>query len=157
MAEAPRESRLSRLVNRRRQAAPAAEATVTSAFAIARYIRISPSKVRIVADLIRGKSAEQARAILQFTPKAASPYLLKVLNSAIANAENNFSLSLDELVVLEAYANSGPTLKRFVARSRGSASPVLKRTSHIGIVVGRKAPKVFKAQSGRRRSDGTEG
>ncbi|MDR2504844.1 MAG: 50S ribosomal protein L22 [Oscillospiraceae bacterium] len=141
-------------MNRRRAATPSAEATASSAFAIARYIRISPSKVRIVADLIRGKSAAQAQAILQFTPKAASPYLLKVLNSAIANAENNFGLALDELVVLEAYANSGPTLKRFVARSRGSASPILKRTSHIGVVVGRKVEKEY---TGRRRSDGTKG
>lgn len=109
-----------------------------SAYAIAKHIRISSRKVKIVIDLIRGKKADQAQAILMYTPKAASPYVLKVLNSAIANAENNFELPRDSLYVKEVYANPGPTLKRFVARSRGSASPVLKRTSHITVVVAAK-------------------
>ena len=104
----------------------------------ARYVRISSSKVRIVVDLIRGKSVDDAVAILQFTPKAAAPVVLKVLNSAIANAVNNSELDRKSLVVAEVYANPGPTLKRFVARSRGSASPVLKRTSHISVVLDQK-------------------
>jgi len=106
--------------------------------AIARYVRISSNKVRIVVDLIRGKSVDDAVAILQFTPKAAAPVVLKVLNSAIANAVNNSEMDRKSLVVAEVYANPGPTLKRFVARSRGSASPVLKRTSHISVVLDQK-------------------
>lgn len=107
--------------------------------AVAKYIRISPSKVKIVVDLIRGKQVDDALAILMFTPKAASPVVEKLLNSAIANAENNLELSRDELYVAEVYANPGPTLKRYWPRSRGSASPVLKRTSHITVVLDTKA------------------
>ena len=103
--------------------------------AIAKYIRISPRKVKIVIDLIRGKQVDQALAILMYTPKAAAPVVEKLLNSAIANAENNLQLSRDELYVAEVYANQGPTLKRYVARSRGSASPMLRRTSHITVVL----------------------
>ena len=103
--------------------------------AIAKYIRISPRKVKIVIDLIRGKQVDQALAILMYTPKAAAPVVLKLLNSAIANAENNLGLSREDLYVAEVYANPGPTLKRYVARSRGSASPMLKRTSHITVVL----------------------
>ncbi len=101
----------------------------------AKYVRISPRKAKIVIDLIRGKSAEEAQAILTFTPKAAAPLVLKVLNSAIANAENNLEMNRKDLYVAEVYANPGPTLKRYVARSRGSASPMLKRTSHISVVL----------------------
>ncbi len=103
--------------------------------AIARYVRISSRKVKIVLDLIRGKSAEEAQAILQFTPKAAAPVALKVLNSAIANAENNLEMNRDSLYVAETYANQGPTLKRYWARSHGRADQILKRTSHITIVL----------------------
>ena len=106
--------------------------------AIAKYIRISPRKVKIVIDLIRGKQVDQALAILMYTPKAAAPVVEKLLNSAIANAENNLSLPRDELYVAEVFANPGPTLKRYVARSRGSASPILKRTSHISVVLDQK-------------------
>ena len=108
--------------------------------ASARYVRISSSKVKIVADLIRGKSAEDAHAILMYTPKAAAPVMEKLLLSAIANAENNETnpISRGSLYVAEVYANQGPTLKRYVARSRGSASPMLKRTSHITIVLDEK-------------------
>ena len=106
--------------------------------ATAKYVRISPRKVKIVIDLIRGKSAEEAQAILTYTPKAASPVVLKVLNSAIANAVNNQELNRQNLYVAEVYANPGPTLKRYVARSRGSASPMLKRTSHISVVLDQK-------------------
>ena len=104
----------------------------------AKYVRISSSKVRIVVDLIRGKKVDDALAILQFTPKAAAPIVHKVLTSAIANAVNNNEMDRKTLYVAEVYANPGPTLKRFVARSRGSASPMLKRTSHISVVLEQK-------------------
>lgn len=106
--------------------------------AIARYVRISSSKAGIVCDLIRGKKADDALAILMYTPKAAAPVMEKLLLSAIANAENNLSMDRGSLYVAEVYANPGPTLKRYVARSRGSASPMLRRTSHITIVLDQK-------------------
>ena len=101
-------------------------------------VRISSRKVRIVINLIRGKKVDEARAILKFTPKAASPIVLKLLDSAIANAVNNNELDRQNLYVAEVYANEGPTLKRYIARSRGSASPILKRTSHISVVLDEK-------------------
>ena len=104
----------------------------------AKYVRISPRKVKIVIDLIRGKNVDEALAILQYTPKAAAPVVAKVLNSAIANAVNNQEMDRGSLYVAECYANPGPTLKRYVARSRGSASPMLKRTSHISVVLDQK-------------------
>ena len=104
----------------------------------AKYVRISSRKVQIVVDLIRGKAVDDAVAILQFMPNAGAPVVLKVLNSAIANAVNNGELDRKSLYVAEVYANPGPTLKRFVARSRGSASPILKRTSHISVVLDQK-------------------
>ena len=106
--------------------------------AIARYVRISSSKVKIVVDLIRGKKVDEALAILMYTPKAAAPVVEKLLLSAIANAENNLSMDRGSLYVAEVYANPGPTLKRYVARRRGSASPMLKRTSHITVVLDQK-------------------
>ena len=103
--------------------------------ATAKYVRIAPSKAGIVADLIRGKKAEDALAILMYTQKAAAPVMEKLLLSAMANAEENCKLDRGSLYVAEVYANPGPTLKRYVARSRGSASPMLKRTCHITIVL----------------------
>lgn len=103
--------------------------------AVARTVRIAPRKVRLVIDLIRGKKIGEALAILEFTPKAASPVLTKVLKSAIANAEHNYDMDINELVVSEAYANEGPTLKRFRPRAKGAASAINKRTSHITVVV----------------------
>ncbi len=103
--------------------------------AVARYIRISSRKVQIVIDLIRGKNVDEASAILMYTPKAASPVVLKLLNSAIANAENNLQMSRDSLYVAEVYADQGPTLKRYWARSHGRADMLHKRTSHITIVL----------------------
>ena len=103
-----------------------------------KYVRISPSKVKIVIDLIRGKNVDDALAILQYTPKAASPVVYKLLSSAIANAVNNQDMDRSTLYVAECYANPGPTLKRYVARSRGSASPMLKRTCHISVVLDQK-------------------
>jgi len=105
----------------------------------AKHVRISSRKVQIVVDLIRGKNVDDALAILRFTPKAASPVVEKLLNSAIANAVNNSQMDRSLLYVAEIYANPGPTLKRWIARSRGSASPILKRTSHISVVLDQKA------------------
>ncbi len=102
----------------------------------AKYVRISASKVKIVIDLIRGKSVAEAGAILKGTPKAASPIVEKVLNSAIANAENNKGLLRDDLIVAEAFADQGPTLRRFMPRAQGRATRIRKRTSHITIILG---------------------
>ena len=103
--------------------------------AIAKYVRISSRKVKVVIDLIRGKSVAEAKAILAFTPKAASEPVLKVLNSAVANAENNLDMSADQLFVAEVFANQGPTLKRFRPRAQGRASRIRKRTSHITVIL----------------------
>ena len=105
------------------------------AHATVKYVRISSRKVRIVINLIRGKKVDEARAILRFTPKSASPVVEKLLNSAIANAEHNMGLSRDTLYVAEIFANQGPSLKRFMPRAKGSASPILKRTSHITVIL----------------------
>ena len=103
-----------------------------------KYLRMSPRKVKIVIDLIRGKNVDEALAILQYTPKAASPVVYKLLSSAVANAVNNQEMDRSTLYVAEVYANPGPTLKRYVARSRGSASPMLRRTSHISVILDEK-------------------
>ena len=103
--------------------------------ATAKYIRISPRKVQVVIDLIRGKKVDEALAILAYTPKSASPVVEKLLGSAIANAENNLQLDRGSLYVAEVYANQGPTLKRYWARSHGRADVILKRSSHITIVL----------------------
>ena len=101
----------------------------------AKNIRLSSRKAKIVLDLIRGKDADQALAILQFTPKAASPVVYKVLASAIANAVNNHQLDESKLYVKACYANEGITMKRFMPRAKGNAAQILKRTSHITVVV----------------------
>ena len=103
--------------------------------AVARYIRISSRKVKIVIDLIRGKKVDEALAILMYTPKSAAPVVEKLLRSAIANAENNLGMDHESLYVAEVYANQGPTLKRYWARSHGRADTILKRTSHITVVL----------------------
>ena len=100
-----------------------------------KHIRQSPYKVRRVLDLVRGLPVEEARTVLEFTNRRAAGTIKKVLDSAIANAEHNFALDADELFVSEAYADEGPTLKRWRPRARGSASRIRKRTSHITIVV----------------------
>ena len=104
--------------------------------AVLRYASISPRKVSIVLDLIRGTDVTVARAILKNTPKSASEYLIKLLDSAVANAENNFNMTKDNLVVSECYVCAGPTLKRMMPRAKGSADRILKRTSHVTLVVG---------------------
>lgn len=107
--------------------------------ATAKHVRITARKAKLVVDLIRGKSIEEANMILMQTPKAAAEPVLKVLNSAIANAENNLEMSREGLYVAEVYANQGPTWKRIMPRARGSADRIRKRTSHITIVLDRKA------------------
>ena len=103
--------------------------------ATAKYVRISPRKVQIVCDLIRGKSVPQATAILMATPKAASEVLIKVLKSAAANAENNHQMDPEKLYVSETYANPGPIIKRIMPRAQGRAYRINKRTSHVTIAV----------------------
>lgn len=101
----------------------------------ARYLRIAPRKARLVVDLIRGKKVAEAISILRHTPKGSSPLIEKVLNSAVANAEHNYSLDPNDLVISEIYVNEGPTMKRFRPRAQGRASRINKRTSHITVVV----------------------
>lgn len=103
--------------------------------ATAKYIRMSSSKAKRVLDLIRGKSVAEANAILLYTKSTASDAVVKVLNSAAANAENNKGLNKDDLVVAECYANAGPTLKRGIWRGRGGHDMILKRTCHITVVL----------------------
>ena len=100
-----------------------------------KYARISPRKVQIVLDLIRGKDVATAMGILNNKPRAASELLIKLLKSAIANAENNFEMDLNRLYVSEVFVTPGPTLKRIQPRARGSADRLLKRTSHITLAL----------------------
>ena len=111
------------------------ENTVQEARATLKYARISARKVKIVADLIRGKDVNEALAIVKFTPKASSEVIEKLLKSAIANAENNHGMNRGNLIVSEIYANQGPTLKRIRPAAKGSAVRIRKRTCHITIVV----------------------
>ena len=103
--------------------------------AIAKYVRMSPMKVGVVLDLIRGKNVNEAFAILQYTPKDAAVVINKVLKSAVANAENNHGMDVSSLYVAEVFANQGPTLKRVQPRAQGRAFRIRKRTSHITIVL----------------------
>ena len=103
--------------------------------ATAKYVRISPRKVRLITDLIAGKPVEEAAAILRFLPNAAAKDVAKVLKSATANAENNYNLSADELRVVRAVADDGPTLKRGRPRAQRRYFQILKRTSHITVAV----------------------
>lgn len=100
-----------------------------------KYARISPRKVKIVLDLIRGKDVATAMAILKNTPKSASEYLIKLLNSAIANAEHNFSMDVSKLYVSECFVCPGPILKRIMPRAQGRAYRINKRTSHVTLAV----------------------
>lgn len=103
--------------------------------AIAKYIRIAPGKVHVVLDLIRGKSYKDAVAILKTTNKAAAEPVLKCMNSAAANAEVNLGMNKDTLYVAECFADQGPTLKRMQPVSRGRGYSILKRTSHITVIL----------------------
>jgi len=103
--------------------------------AVARYVRVSPRKARLLVDLIRGKSIADAQAILKFSPRAAAEVVEKVLNSAVANAEKNLHIKADGLFVGSTFVDEGPTLKRIQPRAMGRAFRINKRTSHITVVV----------------------
>ena len=104
--------------------------------ATAKFVRVSPRKAQMSMNLIRGKNAVEAEAILKYTPNKCAEEIVKVLRSAMANAENNLNLAREELVVTQAYANQGPSMKRIKPRARGSADRIVKRTSHLTVVVG---------------------
>ncbi len=103
--------------------------------AIAKYLRMSPTKLAPVADLVRGKKIDEALTILKFTPGKSSEYVEKVVQSAMANAENNFSMDHDKLYVAAIMVNQGPTMKRWRAGAQGRAGKILKRSSHITVVL----------------------
>ena len=115
------------------------DARIMEARAYLKYLRISPRKVVILCDLIRGKDIKTATAYLMQTPKAASEPMLKLLKSAVANAENNNGMDVEKLYVSTAIANPGPTLKRGMPRAQGRYNRILKRTTHITIGVSEKA------------------
>jgi large subunit ribosomal protein L22 len=104
--------------------------------ATAKYLRGSTRKARLVVEVIRGRPVEEAAALLRFMPQAAAVHVAKVLKSAAANAENNLNLAADELVVLDARADEGPTMKRFQPRAQGRAFPIHKPMTHITVTVG---------------------
>jgi len=106
-----------------------------------RNIRISPTKVRIVVNLLRGKGVNEALTLLKFIPKRASEPIAKVIASAAANAEHNFNLNKESLVISQVFVDQGPTMKRFHPRQRGQAFPILKRSSHITVLVKEKEAK----------------
>jgi large subunit ribosomal protein L22 len=117
------------------KAAPRERFEGPSVRAIAKYVRTAPRKLRLVADMIRGKKAKEASTLLEFTNRRAAATLNKVLASAMANAENNHELDPERLEVVTTFIDEGPMLKRWIPRSRGRASAVLKRSSHITVVV----------------------
>lgn len=112
-----------------------AKPAVTSAKAVAKDVRVTPRKARLVLDLIRGKAVNEALGILSNVNKAASPIVAKVVKSAAANAINNFGMSEEKLYVAECYAGDGIKMKRYLPRAKGSASGLVKRASHITVVV----------------------
>ena len=101
--------------------------------AVAKYVRMSPTKLAPITDLVRGKDLQEALTILKFTPGKASELVEKVVQSAAANAENNHDMDVSKLYVAEIYANKGPTMKRWRAGAQGRAGMILKRSSHIGV------------------------
>ena len=103
-----------------------------------KFVRISPRKVSIVLDLIRGKDVKTARGILKTTPKSACEYLIKLLDRAVADAENNFGMDVSKLYVSTCFVTPGPTLKRIMPRAQGRAYRIFKRTSHVTMVVSEK-------------------
>ena len=130
VAEKPATKTVAKKVSKKQE-----ESDEMVAKAEARYVRISSRKVAIVANLIRGKNVDEAMAILEYTPKAASEMLVKLLKSAIANAENNNGMDHSKLYVAEIYSNQGPTLKRIRPAAKGSAVRIRKRTSNTTIVL----------------------
>ncbi|MGC9360873.1 MAG: 50S ribosomal protein L22 [Anaerolineae bacterium] len=107
--------------------------------AVSKYVRMSPQKVRLVVDLVRGRDVNEALTILRFTPKAAADPVARVIASAAANAEENYGLAADELYVAQIWADEGPTLKRGRPGARGRFKPILKRSSHITVVLAERA------------------
>ncbi len=103
--------------------------------AVAKYVRMSPSKIKPVTDLVRGKDLKEALAILKFTPGKGAEIVEKVVKSAAANAENNFDMNPDDLYVAEISANQGPTMKRFRAGAQGRAMMILKRSAHVSVTL----------------------
>ena len=103
--------------------------------AVAKYVRMSPTKLAPITDLVRGKDLQEALTILKFTPGKASELVEKVVQSAAANAENNHDMDPSKLYVAEIYANKGPTMKRWRAGAQGRAGKILKRSSHIGVTL----------------------
>jgi large subunit ribosomal protein L22 len=103
--------------------------------ATAKFVRISPQKVRLLMDQIRGKRVEDALNSLSFTPKKGAHMLMKLINSAVANAEQNSGIDVDSLRISKVFADEGPTLKRWRPRARGRATRILKRTSHLTVVL----------------------
>ena len=108
---------------------------IKTARAQAKFVRIAPRKVQIICDMIRGKEAAYAEALMANTPKAGCEHVIKVLKSAVANAENNFEMDPEKLYVAETYATPGPIIKRFMPRAQGRAYRINKRTSHVTVVV----------------------
>ena len=107
--------------------------------AIAKNIRISPRKVRLIVDAVRGKPVAEAISLLTFMPHKSAAEVRKVIQSAVANAENNYGLDAQDLYVARIYADEGPTLKRYRPRAHGRVSPLLKRSSHITAIVGERS------------------
>ena len=132
--EAPKANKKAKKAEKKAPEAPK-KPVVTEARAVAKDVRITPRKARLVIDLIRGKGVNEALGILANVNRAASPLVSKVIRSAAANAINNFSMSEENLYVAEIYATDGIKMKRFLPRAKGSASGLVKRTSHITVVV----------------------
>lgn len=106
-----------------------------AAKAVAKYIRVSPRKVRLIMDQVRGKKVEEAVNMLSFAPQKGAFVLKKLINSAVANAEQNLNMDVDKLYIKRIFADEGPTLKRFRARAMGRASRIRKRTSHLTVIL----------------------
>jgi large subunit ribosomal protein L22 len=106
--------------------------------AVAKYVRISPRKIRLVMNQVRGKQVGEALNMLSFTPKRGARILKKLVNSAIANAEQNTGVDVDSLYIMQVYADEGPTLKRWRPRAQGRATSIRKRTSHLTVVLNEK-------------------
>jgi large subunit ribosomal protein L22 len=119
--------------------------------AVAKYVRIAPRKVRRVMDLVRGQYVDDALKTLQFLPNRAAKHLRKVVESARANAENNFAMETETLKITTAFVDAGPTMKRLQPRAMGRAYRILKRSSHITVVVGEGPPRPVRQRAARRR------
>ena len=133
--EAPKAKRASKKAEKAPKETKPAKVMPTEAKATALNVRVTPRKARLVIDLIRGKDVKVALGILENLNKAASEPVMKVLKSAVANATNNFGMEEDKLYVAEIYANDGLRMKRYLPRAKGSASGLVKRNSHITVVV----------------------